>query len=49
VQAGDFDTALVWAGEAVDLIDRVEPAAAIVERIGSDAQRWLRSAADLLG
>jgi nitronate monooxygenase len=48
-QAGDFDTALVWAGEAVDLIDRVEPAAAIVERIGGDAQRWLRSAACLLG
>jgi nitronate monooxygenase len=47
-QAGDFETALVFAGEVVDLIHRVEPAAAIVERIGSGAERWLRSTSDLL-
>lgn len=47
-QGGDFDTALVFAGEAVDLIHRLEPAAAIVERVGTDAERWLRSAPDLL-
>lgn len=33
VAAGDFDTALVFAGEAVDLIDAVLPAARIVERL----------------
>jgi nitronate monooxygenase len=47
-QAADFDTALVFAGEVVDLVDRIEPAADIVERIGSGAERWLGSAADLL-
>lgn len=47
-QAGDFDTALVFAGEVVDLIHQIEPAAAIVERIGGEAEGWLRSAAGLL-
>jgi nitronate monooxygenase len=47
-QRGDFDTALVFAGEVVDLIQRIEPAASIVERVGSGAERSLRSAADLL-
>jgi nitronate monooxygenase len=47
-QAGDFDTALVFAGEAVDLIHKIEPAAAIVERISDGAERCLRSAAGLL-
>jgi nitronate monooxygenase len=33
----DFDTAVVWAGEAVDLIREVEQAATLVARIGAAA------------
>ena len=47
-QSGDFDTALIYIGEAMDLVHRIEPAASIIERIGSDAERWLRNARDLL-
>jgi nitronate monooxygenase len=39
--AGDFDTAAVWAGEGVDLIDQIEPAHRIIERV-------MRQAADTL-
>lgn len=48
VDAGDFDTAVIFAGEIVDMIDRVEPAAAIVERIGAGAEEWLRDAPGLV-
>lgn len=41
-ERGDTDTGVVFAGEAVDLIDTVEPAGNIVERI-------VAQAADLLG
>lgn len=44
----DYDTALVWAGEAVDLVTSIEPAAALVTRIGSDAESRLREAARLV-
>ena len=37
----------VWAGEAIDLIDRVESAAALVERISAEAEALLRGAARL--
>jgi nitronate monooxygenase len=47
-RAADFDTAQVFAGEAVDLIDRVEPAAELVRRIGAEAERLLRTAPQLL-
>lgn len=47
-QAGDFDTALVWAGECVDMIDRIEPAGAIVQRIGLEAEEWLQRAPKLV-
>jgi nitronate monooxygenase len=39
--AGDFDTAVVWAGEGIDLIDKIEPAAAIVEQIAAEAEAAL--------
>lgn len=41
-KAGDFDIAAVIAGEAVDLIDDVPPAAIIVERVVSEggAPAW---------
>jgi len=48
VKAGDFDSAAVLAGEVVDMIHRVEPAAMIVERISRDAEDWLRRAPGLL-
>lgn len=40
-EAGDFGTAMVWAGEAVDLISDVLPAADIVRRVGAEAERCL--------
>jgi nitronate monooxygenase len=36
---GDHDTAVVWAGEAVDLIKSVEGAAALVARISAEAEK----------
>lgn len=48
VREGDFETAMVWAGEAVDLITGVEPAAALVQRIGAEAEATLRAAARFL-
>ncbi|MGI9078219.1 MAG: NAD(P)H-dependent flavin oxidoreductase [Gemmatimonadaceae bacterium] len=44
---GDYDTAMVWAGEAVDLIKSVEAAAALVARIGAEAETQLRIGARL--
>jgi nitronate monooxygenase len=46
---GDFETAMVWAGEAVDLIHEVLPAAEIVQRIVSQATACLQSATAFLG
>jgi nitronate monooxygenase len=45
---GNYDTAVVWAGEAVDLIRNVESAAALVERISTEAETRLRSGARLV-
>jgi nitronate monooxygenase len=39
---GDFDTAVVWASEAVDLITNVEGAAALVARISAEAETQLQ-------
>lgn len=41
VQEGDFDTAVVFAGECVDMIHAVEPAADLVRRIGAEAETRL--------
>lgn len=46
-RAGDYDTAVVWAGEVVDLIDGVESATTLVERIGAEAERQLHLGAGL--
>ena len=43
-RAEDFETAMVWAGESVDLITAVEGAARIVARTTADAEARLRSA-----
>jgi nitronate monooxygenase len=45
---GDFDTAMVWAGEGVDLISDVVPAAELVRRIGLEAEACLRRGDALL-
>jgi nitronate monooxygenase len=48
VQDGDFDVAAVWAGEAVDLVRRVERASTLVAQIGDEAERLLRRGAKLV-
>lgn len=45
---GDFDTAVVWAGEAVDLIKRIDSAGALVARICEEAEGILRAGARLV-
>lgn len=47
VREGDCDTAVVWAGEAVDLIKSVESAAALVGRISAEAEARLQAGAKL--
>ena len=47
-RGGDHDTAVVWAGEAVDLIKSVEGAAALVEQISAQAETQLRRIAALV-
>ena len=44
---GNFDTAAVWAGEALDLIHRVARAPALVAQIGDQAEALLHSGAKL--
>ena len=46
--ADDYDTALVWAGEGVDLVTTIEPAGTLVTRIGDDAESRLRDGGRLL-
>lgn len=48
VKDADFDTAMVWAGEGVDLISDVAPAGELVRRIGSETEAQLRHASELL-
>ena len=45
---GNIDTAVVWAGEAVDLIKRVESASALVERISAEAESSLNAGRTLV-
>ncbi len=39
--SGDFDTAVIFAGEGIDLIHSVEPAGTILERIIREAEAAL--------
>lgn len=48
VAAGDFETAVIWAGEGVDLIADAPSAAEIVQRIGTEAERRLGMATGLI-
>ena len=43
--AGDYDTAVLWAGEGADFVTEVEPAAQIVARIVTEAGDALASVA----
>ena len=43
-QAEDYSNALIYAGQSVGLIHRIEPAASIVDRIAADAESALRAA-----
>lgn len=45
---GDYDTAMVWAGEAVDLIRSVEGAATLVTQISAEAEARIRSGEQFL-
>jgi nitronate monooxygenase len=49
LQARDYDTAQLYAGQTVGLLSHVEPAAAIAQRIAGDAERCLRAARNVLG
>jgi len=44
-RSGDTDVAVVWAGEAIDLITSIESAAALVSRISSEAEAQIRNVA----
>ncbi len=44
--AGDFDTAAVIAGEAVDLIGDIPSAGEIVERVAAEAEALLAGASN---
>jgi nitronate monooxygenase len=48
VEEGDFGTAVIFAGESVELIDAVVSAAQLVERIGVEAEARLRDGPALL-
>jgi nitronate monooxygenase len=48
VRDGDFDRAMIWAGEGVDLISDVAPAGELVRRIGAETEARLQHASDLL-
>lgn len=48
-ERNDLETALVWAGEGVDLIRRIEPAAAIIQDIIGQATAGLSDLNALLG
>jgi nitronate monooxygenase len=43
VSTGDWDTAMVWAGEGLDLVHEVLPAATIVERFMQEADAVLQT------
>jgi nitronate monooxygenase len=48
VQKGDTDIAMIWCGEAADLISDVPTAAELVRRISTEAEACLRSGEGLL-
>jgi nitronate monooxygenase len=49
MQEGNTDIAVVWCGEAVDLISDVPTAAELMQRLGAETEACLRSGNRLLG
>jgi nitronate monooxygenase len=47
-RAGDCDTAVVWASEAIDLIGGIDSAADIVHRISAEAESLLSGSSQWL-
>jgi nitronate monooxygenase len=47
-QKGDYYSAVIWAGEAVDLISGLPAAGELVQKIGKDAEQELRRLSRLL-
>jgi nitronate monooxygenase len=47
-QGGDFDTAVVWAGEAVDLVSDLPEAGDLLRKIGRETDRELRRVAEMV-
>ena len=47
-RTGDVDTAVIWAGEDIDLIDGLGPAGETMRRIADDAEARLRGVSRLL-
>ncbi|HYL37115.1 MAG TPA: nitronate monooxygenase [Bryobacteraceae bacterium] len=47
-QQGDYDTAVIWAGEAVDLISGLPAAGELVAKIGGDTEQELKRLSRLL-
>jgi len=48
VRQADYDTSVIWAGEAIDLIKSVEGAATLVAQISAEAEAQLDRAAKLI-
>ena len=48
-QEGDYDTAVIWAGEAVDLIAELPAAGELLTSIGRETEQELRRIARLVG
>jgi nitronate monooxygenase len=48
VRQADYDTAVIWASEAVDLIKSVEGAATLVAQISAEAEALLNRTAKLI-
>jgi nitronate monooxygenase len=48
VVEADFDTAVIFAGESVELIDAIESAAGLVQRIGAGTEARLQDGAAML-
>jgi nitronate monooxygenase len=46
---GDYDRAMIWAGEGVDVISEVAPAGELVRGIGAQSEACVRQASELLG
>ena len=47
-RSGDYDTAVIWAGESLDLVSGLPPAGELLKKIGADASQQLRRLSHLV-